>query len=831
MTPNHLLLQRAWWRQWLYPLLFLCGLWLSLSTYLTLDAIQQSVQRYVDSNQKVLVGGDLILTSNQPWPPALREQLAAQDPKRIVYEHQFNAMLHNNAQSLLASIKAVTPSYPLYGEVELASGKPLWQQLTPDHIIVETQVLRGLGLQVGDQIDLGDATFTIADELTVEPDRPLTAFGFGARVLMRDGDLDKTNLIGQRSRVNYRIELVTNAEQAAILTEQLKPISDNDPAIDLSDAASADTSFTRISGNVLTFLKLLVVAVLILSGVGLLSVVKTFIQRQQRSNAIRRALGEPLRSIKHSYYALFTGMALLAAAGATAISTVMLNASRSQLNAILPADLALHLNLLSIGKITVLAIVITLLITWQSLHQIAYSKPVLLMQPNAHVAPQQRTPWLWYTSIVIALFLLLSLELSSFTRGGQITLSLLAITTVFRLLAQGWLAILKRIGKHTRIDWLTRLAITNIERKNNQSTLFFTTLAAAISVLSSVAILNRSIDRQLISNYPEDAPNLFLLDVQHDQHDTLNELIAASVTYYPVIRARIDNVNGISPRDIDGGTSITPTRVFNLSYAESVMDSEFIQSATRNGELYSATDDANIVPISILDTAADGLGVGLGDHIDFDVQGITIHGQITSIRERYERGPTPFFYFLFPIKVLQNAPQIQFATAKVDAARIVDLQTAIANTYSGITTINGAAIAQRLQSYVAQLTKLVSIFTVLALLAGLMVLITSLLSTAQDRLRDSAWFRLLGMKRADLYRINIVEICLLGYSAAALGVILAAAAAWYIIDHWFSLRFSIPWSDVILGFVALSAILITIAVTYTRFIITKRVMAKIRAMV
>ena len=62
-------LQRSWWRHWIYPLLFLLAMVLSLSTYLTLDSIQQSVRDYVSDNQRALVGGDLILGSKQAWTP------------------------------------------------------------------------------------------------------------------------------------------------------------------------------------------------------------------------------------------------------------------------------------------------------------------------------------------------------------------------------------------------------------------------------------------------------------------------------------------------------------------------------------------------------------------------------------------------------------------------------------------------------------------------------------------------------------------------------------------------------------------------------------------
>ena len=235
--------------------------------------------------------------------------------------------------------------------------------------------------------------------------------------------------------------------------------------------------------------------------------------------------------------------------------------------------------------------------------------------------------------------------------------------------------------------------------------------------------------------------------------------------------------------------------------------------------------------MSILDTASDMLGTELGDRIRFNIQGIEVVGQITSIRERYERTPSPFFYFLFEPEVLANAPQIQFATASVPSDSIPTLQATLAQTYPTITTIDGGAIAGRIQEFVEQMSQLVKVFTGLALFTGVMVLITSLLSTSQDRLRDSASFRLLGMQTRDLYAINVLEIGVLGVSAGAFAVVGASVVAWLTISYWFELRFSLPILTILLGAIVLIGLLVLIAVIYVRLVIGRGIMARVRGMV
>ena len=836
-------LSRSWWQRWIYPVLFLITLVLSLATYLTLDSIQQSVDTYINDNQRALVGGDLILNSKQDWPSEILAQVETVADTQIVYDYQFSAMVVTDEQTLLASVKAVSPAYPLYGEAELASGQPLWQQLSAANVVVAPEVLNSLNASVGDQITIGDAEFIISDVLTKEPDRPLTAFGFGGRVLMHQDALAATNLLGQRSRINYRIELAGAPELMAVQRDKLTQILNNYPDIELSDAESADTSVSRISDNVLMFLKLLVIAVLLLSAVAMYGVITAFVTKQQSSNAIRLALGEPLKSLKRSYYQLLIVTTIIACVAAVIVSFGLLKVGQPYLIAILPADVGLAINPISAIKTIIIALVLTLLIAQRGLSTLSSTKPATLLNQGASTN-SQNLPWyrslplLWYGLMLVGLYVFFAYEVNSLLLGAQLLVGLTAFVAIFWLLARGWLWLLTKFAKHSNISWMQRIAIHNLARKGNQSALFFVTLSLSVAVLTLITTLNHSINAQFINAYPEDAPNLFLLDIQSDQHDEINNIIAAPVSYYPVIRARVVTANNIPVQDIEPADGFDdPARVFNLSYADTVMDTEFITDAVENDKLYapiktSDNDPAQTVaPLSILDTAASLLNVGMGDQVRFNIQGIEIVGQITSIRSRYEKGPSPYFYFLFEPEVLAAAPQIQFATAHVAADDIPKLQGQLVREFPAVTTIDGTAIAQQVQELVVQMSRLVYVFTLLALLTGIMVLISSLLSTSQDRMKDSASFRLLGMQKRDLYMLNTLELGILGISAALFAVIIANIGAWAAITQWFNLRFSVPWTSLAIGGVALVVLLFAIAIIYVRLVIGRGIMARVRAMI
>ena len=842
-------LTRSWWRRWVYPVLFLITLTLSLATYLTLDSIQQSVDRYITDNQRALVGGDLVLESNQEWPAQVLKQLKTLPDNQVVYDYQFSSMAVTAKQTLLVRIKGVTPAYPLYGEAELASGKPLWQQLKPNTVVVAPEVLQGINASVGDSISIGDAQFTISDVLTKEPDRPLSAFDFGGHVLMQEEALEATNLLGQRSRVRYRIEIAGDTETIATQQQALEQILTSYPDIELSDIDSEDTQVSRISDNVLMFLKLLVIAVLLLSAVAMYGVITAFVTKQQSNNAIRMAMGEPVKQIKTSYYRLLLTTAIIASIAAMVLSLGLLQIGQPYLIAILPEDIGLAINPISMLKTLVIAIVLTLVITQRGLSRLSTTKPATLLNQGAREAVTnqvwyRRLPLVWYSVMLIGLYLFFSYEVGSWTLSAQLLIGLIAFVAVFWLLARGWLGLLASIAKRGKVSWMQRIAIHNLARKGNQSALFFVTLSLSVAVLTLITTLNYSINEQFVNAYPEDAPNIFLLDVQTEQHHAIDKILKTPVSYYPVIRARVVTANGVAAADIDAEDDFDePTRVFNLSYDDKLMDTEYIVDAVDKDQLYSRIEGQDslikakqsklqqVQPLSILDTAADMLNVGMGDQIVFNIQGIEITGQITSIRSRYEQGPSPYFYFLFEPNILSAAPQIQFATAHVPEASIPELQGQLVRQFPAVTTIDGTAIAEQIQDLVTQMSRLVYVFTLLALLTGIMVLISSLLSTSQDRMQESASFRLLGMQKSDLYKLNILEIGVLGVSAAVFAMTIASVGAWFAITQWFNLRFSVPWINLGIGGALLIALLFAIAIIYVRLVIGPGIMARVRAMV
>jgi len=361
---------REWFSNRLYPLLFSLCIIVSIAAFLTLDALQQSVNTYIDDNQKQVVGGDIVINHNQAFPDDLINRINQLDKQDVVFDYQFNAITYTETKSLLTRIKAVDPTYPLYGDLILANNLNPWQA---GSVLVEQQVLSNLDVVIGDSIQIGDASFVIHDEIITEPDRPLTAFGFGSRVIMHQIDLEKTALIGKRSRVSYRIELKVDPKSIEPLLDELLTLTKN-TKITVETAEQTNTSISNLSINFLIFLKLLVVAVIILSGIGIMSIVKAFVAKQQNTNAIRISLGEKSQTIIHSFRLLFSFMTLLAVLMSWLLSLLVLHLGEDVFSSILPHNVKLGLVWFSLLKAFVIALSLTLITTHFTLNKISTIK-------------------------------------------------------------------------------------------------------------------------------------------------------------------------------------------------------------------------------------------------------------------------------------------------------------------------------------------------------------------------------------------------------------------------------------------------------------------------
>lgn len=123
---------------------------------------------------------------------------------------EFPSMLLENGEMLLASVKAVSDSYPLRGKLKtrdadlqdeaVASRGP-----TAGEAWVDKRLLPALKLKLNDTLTVGEKALKVTRLISYEPDKRGDFYSFSPRVMMHLDDLAAAGVVQPGSRCITRI--------------------------------------------------------------------------------------------------------------------------------------------------------------------------------------------------------------------------------------------------------------------------------------------------------------------------------------------------------------------------------------------------------------------------------------------------------------------------------------------------------------------------------------------------------------------------------------------------------------------------------------------------
>jgi putative ABC transport system permease protein len=173
------------------------------------DRMQAGMAR--DARQ--LMGGDVVVVSDQPTPAAFVQKakaLGLNTATTLSFPTMARARDEDGGASKLVAFKSVSAGYPLRGNLSVAEGPGLNAALTreipaPGTVWVEAALLDALGLEMGQPLLLGDASLRVSKIIVSEPDRGGGFISFSPRVMLNQADVAATGLVQPSSRSTYRL--------------------------------------------------------------------------------------------------------------------------------------------------------------------------------------------------------------------------------------------------------------------------------------------------------------------------------------------------------------------------------------------------------------------------------------------------------------------------------------------------------------------------------------------------------------------------------------------------------------------------------------------------
>jgi len=357
------------------------------------------------------------------------------------------------------------------------------------------------------------------------------------------------------------------------------------------------------------------------------------------------------------------------------------------------------------------------------------------------------------------------------TTGALFVLGLVLLIGVAAGISQAVLAGLKK----TAVSHLAlRQALRGLFRPGNATGSIIVTLSASLTVLFSIHLIERNLHAAYIRSYPPDAANLFFIDIQPSQKDEFSRELGAPAQYHPIVRGRIVSINAETldrqkERPHRGDSLL---RTFNLTYRDRLLDDEIL----REGKHLFRSDIAG-PQVSVLDTVQDMRKLGIGDRITFQVQGIPLTATVASIRSRTRESLSPFFYFVFPPEVLGDAPQTIFTALRVEKEKVAALQSRMVNRFPNVSVIDISEPLSLFAGVLRKLSSAIGFFMSFGLIAGGLIIVSSLVATRFSRIREAVYFKILGARTGFVQQVFALENLVIGLSSAGIALILSQTAS------------------------------------------------------
>lgn len=766
---------------------------LSLATMVALNSFRRDVNRTITGDARSLHGGDILLHSHYEFTPALQQAVTELERKSAIQRirtYEFYSVVRSISgdRSLLSRLKAVEPGYPLYGRVELQSGRPF--AIAAGQVLVEQDVLDRLGLHIGDRLHVGSTVLTIADVVSREPDRPVGLFSLGPRIFIAAADLGRLQLLGKGSRVEYGMLLKVDGDDAAIsaMTAQLTHAAQSGQER-VSTYRTARSGVKQFFDNLFFFLSLISIFTLFLAGIGMQTSLAALLREKEKTLAIIKAMGATNGFLIRHYLALVLFLGLIGSLLGTASGLLLEHFLPLIFSGLIPAGSPLSFSLADVLEGLLQGLLVVTFFTFLPLYNLRAIRPVAIFRNDTAGA----TKGPLYYPVVLGGLLILTLLVVRQLQDLKIGLSFMAGIAALIVLISLITRILLAVSRRIHISSLSlRQACKSLLRPGNATRSIIVTLASALSVLLTMYLVEANLSATYIESYPPDAPNLFFLDIQPDQKTAFTDIIGSKIELFPVIRARLASINGRPVKEQESqrrGDSLT--REFNLTYRDTLLPDEVV----RDGASLFRKDAEGWIPlqVSVLDTVAEMGDMHVRDVLEFNIQGVPLKAQVTSIRTRTKSRLYPFFYFVFPEEFLKDAPQTYFAALHVQKEAIAELENRIVTAFPNISFINMAETAAELGDLTRRLTTVVNFFAGFSILAGALILIGSIFATRLARMREAVYYKILGGSSRFVFSVFIYEHLLLGLFSSLPAVILAQAGSWGLCRFLFDIGYSPHW--------------------------------------
>lgn len=789
---------------------FFAALFLGVFAIAVVGSFTAAARRGLLADAASLLGGDIeIRLAHRTMNSDQRDSLDKLGEVSMVASLRTMAFAASGDGRGLVELKAVDGLYPLYGQPLLQPSQDFRAALTKGALVEESLLLR-LKMAVGDQLRLGDLQLPIVGVLKNEPDRIIRAFSLGPRVMISLASLEQTGLVQPGSLVNYGYRLRLPVETEARNVKDLIQKEFPEAGWRIRTWHDAAPRIRRFLDRMSTNLTLLGLCALLVGGLGVSGAVRGYLDSKMLNIATMKCLGATGRTIFASYLAqvIFLG-AIASTLGlglATAVPFIVKQIAGSSLP--IPFEPAIFPGVLLAASL--FGLLIALLFSIKELGAASKIPPAILFRGYSGVVWKRSGRRIQLATVILAALLVtLTIATSADTRmASWFAIGACCCFLIFRVATAVIIRLARYLPKPK--DPRYSLGLRNIYRRGSPARSVMFSLGLGLTSLVLISQVHANLVALVDNEIPRDAPAFFLLDLQPDQVEPFEQLVANSPDItkskrFPTLRGRIAAIKGIAVEDakIDPSVEWAVRGDRFLSYSQEMPEGTKLVSGswwdgeqTNKGERVSITADL-----------AKGFGVKVGDSLSVNILGRDITATIASVREVDWSNMQLNFALLFAPGILEGAPQTHIAAIHVPVEQEAAAYRQITDQFPNVSVIGVREVLQNVSRALGRLGTAFSAMAAVALVVSLLVLAGALSADQHRRIHDSVIFKVCGATRIDIILSFAFEFLLLGLCAGLIATLVGSLAAWGILTRLMDTPYTL-YPEVVL-FTLGSAILLT----------------------
>jgi putative ABC transport system permease protein len=199
--------------------------------------------------------------------------------------------------------------------------------------------------------------------------------------------------------------------------------------------------------------------------------------------------------------------------------------------------------------------------------------------------------------------------------------------------------------------------------------------------------------------------------------------------------------------------------------------------------------------------------IGVGSAVQLEVGDRILNLKVASIYRADGEHPAARVSFVLPSGLLKDEAATWYGGVHVEIGQIPAMERALFTAYPMVTVINIADVLNRIETVVDQITVVIRFLAGFSILAGLMILASSIASARFRRMREAVVLKTLGATRMRIVRTFSVEFSVLGLLAGSVGVVFANVLT-RVLLHRLEVAFHLDWKATLFALVG-TAVLAT----------------------